>query len=179
MFFQSLSVHVTERSKYGAIFLCVKRCNERLWGTMENKWLKHMSSAAPLIIMIAQIYDCILAVKYLPKKTILDFAKEGFNLCRVSHHSFFCLCLAFLCYDSKYSLRQLLHYASVYLRHHLSLFSICFLPSRSSHLFSPAASVAVHCPPASAPGRCTSLTWDKNKRLSGVAPALESGSWIR
>lgn len=89
-----------------------------------------------LIIMILQRCDCILLLNGLAQnalslKTILLYQREGLNLSAVKLlHSFYGLCLAFLCCDSKLSPRQpFLHYASVYLRHHSSLlFSIFNLP---------------------------------------------------
>lgn len=117
-----------------------------------------------LIIMIFQPSDCILLLNSLacmyPPKNNPPAPQTGIKtLSRLTHHSFYGLCLAFLCCVSKLSLRQLLHYVSVCLRHHSSLlFSILALSSQFSHLLCSAAadSVAVHCPPVSAPVLCMS-----------------------
>lgn len=205
--FQSPSIHLATKGPnmepHNVCFSIIKKCLaapwERLLATVVWLWktnrtetrvrgpLQPAAQKSSLIIMILQRSDCILLLNGLaqiyPPKNNPPVPERGIKtLFRVTHRSFYGLCLAFLCCDSKLSLRQLLHYASVYLRHHSSvLFSILNLPSQFSHLFCSEApgSVAVYCPPVSATVCCTSYSWDKNKRLSSNVPVLESGPWIR
>lgn len=180
-------------------FSIIKKCLaapwERLLGTVVWLWKGKSGcntcaypSAACCPKVVSDYND--IAALWLPsaawpKSTFIKQSsrtKERDLNSRQNNSSFILWPLAFLCCDSKLSFRQLLHYASVYLRHHSCLlFPILTLPSQLGGLFFSLAAdcVAVHCPPVSAVGRCMSFNWDKNKGLSSIAPVLESSPGIR